>query len=779
MEKNNYLLLRNLCILIIIILIIRYLYKRIYTNKYNLEGFEINNSDAIDLLNKKKSNDIVDINSNPAPSIKPWTTKIYNLQSDFKVIQKSIAFYQPLLNINGEEYCKIGDMVSQNPNYSLPTSNQQSLLIKQNSSDIKPPDSYELIVDYGGEYVNTKYYTYETMITDINKINSIKDNIKTCANTFGDMNSIILENKDILQRNLSTNIFSSDNMKIKIGSDQFTISGLLNNNAITKNISDNTEIEIPAGISGVLENTNNTQISITIPETVDKKQNNNKSIILANLPPVFTNFTLNNINIKTFTYKLFNLVPINSIINYLKNICQNIKTIYEVNHNNIELLTELNLCSSIEDVYTLFDKLETFNSSFYSNQNIKNITINSNPELLTYYEDLLNISSTNNLLGLIIDTLKNANISYNLTFLKFKASKFNDSVNIDKIKLNNFNNNILSNMEETDYNILYNTIYQPKIEQITLNIKNFSTFQSDLDNNKIQNLPLKIYKPIAPPHYRVLGHIFCNTKKQIDEVIKPNDEAVKGVCCIPEQCLKEIRPWYASDKIFEYSKNNEYWAIYLNPYTNTFISTNKNQLPEGKVNKVVACVKKCNAVEELKKADECIRDYYTMNKKSSQNVNVSHNLVSNEEDEYYLSKLQSQSSNISRLTKKAQDMQLSIDKANIVNREMNKQKLQDYVDKQKYNIDSITKRLQKDKNAIQTNLNIPIEVLNAIISNPEIPDKYKDIIINADPNSEDPDDPNNEYKQTLNKILSSCPEYDLTGLVKKSVVNDVCYGCNV
>ena len=67
-----------------------------------------------------------------------------------------------------------------------------------------------------------------------------------------------------------------------------------------------------------------------------------------------------------------------------------------------------------------------------------------------------------------------------------------------------------------------------------------------------------------------------------------------------------------------------------------------------------------------------------MNKKSSQDVNVAHNLVSNEEDEYYLSKLQSQSNKIATLSKKAQDMQLTIDKANIVNREMNKQKLQDY-----------------------------------------------------------------------------------------------------
>jgi nucleoside-diphosphate-sugar epimerase len=33
-------------------------------------------------------------------------------------------------------------------------------------------------------------------------------------------------------------------------------------------------------------------------------------------------------------------------------------------------------------------------------------------------------------------------------------------------------------------------------------------------------------------------------------------------------------------------------------------------------------------------------------------------------------------------------------------------------------------------------------------------------------------------QNTINKILSACPDYDLTGLVKKSVVSDVCYGCD-
>ena len=33
------------------------------------------------------------------------------------------------------------------------------------------------------------------------------------------------------------------------------------------------------------------------------------------------------------------------------------------------------------------------------------------------------------------------------------------------------------------------------------------------------------------------------------------------------------------------------------------------------------------------------------------------------------------------------------------------------------------------------------------------------------------------YDNNINKVLSSCPDYDLTGLVKKDVVSSVCYGC--
>jgi hypothetical protein len=356
---------------------------------------------------------------------------------------------------------------------------------------------------------------------------------------------------------------------------------------------------------------------------------------------------------------------------------------------------------------------------------------------------------------------------------------------ITKLKINNLYTNFLSNIPPNNYNVNYDTTYNNKIKTQLLNIVNFAKFQSDLNSNAIQNLPLKIYKPIPPTGYRALGHIFCNIQKQLID-IKNMDVAGTGVCCVPENCVKDIRDWNSSDKVFEYNKDNTYWALYFNPFTGTFISTNKNQLPEGKVSKVVACVKRCTAVDDLEKADECARNYYNINKKVSNEVNISPNLVADQEEIFYLEKIKSQSDSISRLSKRAQDIQMNVDKANIVNQEMNKNKLQNYVDTQKRNIDIVMTRLEKDKNSIQTNISMPIDVLNKLIkyikTAKDITEPRKVELVSKLLNNQKMMDANlitkTEYENAINKVLSSCPNYDLTGLVKKSLVSDVCYGCD-
>jgi len=856
MDKDTKSLLIKLCIFIIIVIIIRFLYIILSSKTKHKEGFynsnDINTGDAIDLLSKTKSNEVINnstISISNKDIIKPWTTKIYNMQSDIKQ-SKEIALYKPNLFIKNEKYCKLGDVISQNPNYSIPNSKQMTLLIKKGISDIKPPTDYDLIVNFGGEFINTKYYEFESYIDDISKINLIATNIKNCSKTFINMNSIIQSNLDTLQLNLSQKIINESASNISINNKYTSILGLINNNINKFNISNvpsTTDkppattpvvIILPIGVSGKFLNqqfadgvatSTTTDILFEIPISIDDKQLGDKTQTVSQLSStVFKNINENNIIIKTFSYKLFELIPIIDILNYLESLCNDINTIYDNQNNNVNFLTYINITDTKETIISIIDKIDVCKSFLSTYDNINTITINSNPEVATYYNAILtSIPNPDTLIGLVLNILQNMNISYKFSYITFTTNnivsqeKFSDipktsniiehfdfmsdfatpfargfdedfgrdtttySYSITELEINNFDNNFLSNIPSNKYNINYDTTYNTLIKTKILNIITFSKFQSDLNNNTIQNLPLKIYKPIPPIGYRSLGHIFCNIQKQLKD-IKDMDIVGTGVCCVPEHCVKDIRDWNASDKVFEYNKDNIYWALYFNPYTGTFISTNKNQLPDGKVSKVVACVKRCTAVDELVKADECTRNYYNINKKISNEVNISPNLVADQEEIFYLDKLKSQSDSITRLSKRAQDIQMNVDKAKIVNQEMNKDKLQTYVDTQKRNINVVMKRLEQDKNSIQTNISIPIDVLNKLINyiktSKEIPEPLKVQLVSKLLNNQKMMDSNliskTEYENAINKVLSSCPNYDLSGLVKKSLVSDVCYGCD-
>jgi len=860
-----------LCILIIIILIVRSVYKRQHTvkdithnNNLNTikEGFEndINNGNAVDLLSKIKSHQIIENinNLNNKNMIKSWSTKIYNMMSNNK-LNKEFAFYKP--NLLNNQYCKLGDMISQNKDYSPPKSNQLSLLIKKGVSDIKPPVSFDLIVNFGSENTNTKYYEYESLIKNSNTMNLIKSNINKCANTFIDLNNIISNNNKNIDFNLSKNILNNtEKLYIKLNNQSIGLNGLFNNNVINKNITEGKAgkegkesdiLILPAGLSGkfILNDDNKTEISFTLPLSLNADQSYNKANILGKIPAKpFINLKEDNITFEEIEVNIFNLVSILDIINYLKDLCDNMITIYDKENTNVKFLNYINLIDNKDKLLKILDNIEICKSVLSSYDDINSVTLNSNPEIQSYYDAIVNIPMTDNkLMYGVFNTLKNIKIKYIIPYItinirdniskskeyftnienengnengnesnnkhtlkKNKNNKtkenfglFNqstwDSVGdafykpgsssspnyiypITNVQFTEYNNNFLETIPKDKYNI-FNSNFN--IKTILEPIKQFSKFQSDLSNNSIDNLPLKIYKPIAPPRYRSIGHIFCNIQSQIAE-IKSQALAGNGICCVPDHCVEDVRNWNIADKVFEYNKDNIYWSIYLNPYTGTFISTNTNQLPEGKVVKVVACVKKCTVVEELKKADECARKYYNINKKIKNEVKLSTDIVTNQEEEYYLDKIKAHSDSIARLSSKAQDMQITLDKANIVNREMNKNKLQTYVDTQKNNIDIIMKQLVKDKNSIQTNINIPIDVLNKlikIIKTLSIPEKQKINLISKLINNEKMMESNiihkSEYENTIRKVLSSCPEYDLSGLVKKELVSDVCYGCDM
>jgi hypothetical protein len=846
-----------ICIAIVVIIIFRIIYN---TFKTNVEGFNINNNTATDLLSKLKSTSVLEYDStsqssNTEQSIRSWNNKIYNMMNSTQ-LEKPIALYKPILTIDNIQYSKLGDIISQNTDYSPPNSNQFSILVKKKSSDIKPPVSFDLMVDIGDSDFDSTYYSYANYINNTVNISDISTNLINCTAAFTNLNSLINNNLPTIKTQFQNFIYKTQ--PIYIDNSPKIITRLLNNSrtgtattapvsiaqfdninegftnknntnidkqnkilkekfsswdgfkqflssdnqvgqaftrlgtpgspdspppkptfsptAINSTITSNSTISLPAGCIGYILDSNNQSTNIDIPSTLDSAQDENKINLVHKLPLTpYGTLTVENIDYNRPSSPIFNLIPIFDILNYIKELCTDIKAIYINQSKNTNLLTYLKLTKSSDDVDNVLSVLNSYSST--------------DPDILLT-DVLANISTQNvsitdttTLLNLVLYIISNMTLRYKLTMLKFTPNQIKITTATD-ISITNFNNDIISNIPNTAYRITSNSSYFRSINQIIPSVTSFSNFIRDFSNKTINYFPLQIYKPIAPDGYTSLGHVFCNVDSDLQKI-----KSSENVACIPSNCVKEIRDWRPNDKIFEYNKNGVYWAIFFNPYTGTFISTNTNaqQLPLGKVCKVVACVAKCTAVDTLEKADDCTRKYYNLNKKLTQSTPVTSTLVSDQEEVFYLDKIKAQSDSITRLKNKAQTMQTSIEKATIVNREMNKNKLQNYVDTQKANIDTVMNRLENDKNKIQTNVKIPLSVINEIIKilkNPDIVDpKISKPIIEAIIKNQTLSNNNiitdSEYNASLNNILRSCPQYDFTDLVSKAKASDVCYGCDI
>ena len=809
-------LLGTLCILIIIIMIVRFLYIRLNNknnNKNKIEGFE---NSAIDLLSKSKSFAIVSNTTfELATVINSWTTKIYNMKSP-NIQTKQIALYQPTLLINSVQYCKLGDMLSQNKNYKPPIANQNTLLIKS-SSDIKPPIDYELVVNFGEEYVNTKYYRYESFINNIDTMNLIKPSINVCANIVRDINNLI---KNVITTSspdvsATTNINNNNNRNpipfksiltaaVKVPMDDYLISNRYNDNYPYKydtklNYTYNKLVnvitnEMPAGVSGSFNidyyynyddnfGKNTLSVPFTVPFGIDGATPDEcVNIFNAANPNLLTGtyqlqskITSKNFSgAKTPSTSIFKMVPIMPTIDYLTMLCNQINIIYDNNNTNQSFLTFLQLVNNKETISDILAKIESCKDFISAYDNINTITVKDKPDIAPSFDAIITAgasSGSTTLIGKLFEFMRDSKTSYTPSTFRIYGDQIptfpSNFVNIGRVGLikytsityNQFTSFGGNSYTNNSFNILSDKY---NIQPVINNLLDFNKFILDLQSNNIKNLPLKIYKPIPPPGYVSIGHVFCNIQLQLKN-IKDNAAARTGICCIPDNCIKEMKDWNVSDKVFEYSKDDVYWALYYNKYTGTFVSTNKNQLPVGKMCKVIACVTKCTAVDELQKSDKCARNYYNINKSLSNEAKSPSDLLSDQEEEYYLAKLKAQSDNLTRLSNRAHQMELDIDKANIVNREMNKNKLHSYVDKQKVNIDLILQRLIKDKDSIQTNINIPQSLL----------DKLLDMIKNLKDMSDD------DKLKLISKLLKkSCPDTNLAGLVKKQLVSDVCYGCD-
>ena len=801
----------TICIIIIVLIIFRCIYVYYLQGNTNniTEGFDINNGAAKDLLSKYKSTQLQELNINTlnVPSITstsentivPWSNKIYNMQNPL-VQTRPISFYKPNLSILEQQYYKLGDIVCQEANYTPNTTKDFTLLIKKTGSDVQLPTSFELVVDFGDSNINPNYYQYDKFITDIPSFNKISTSLSSCTTAFSDLEKVISSSLTNIETDLSKLIF--DTVNISIGSANQTLTSLITNvslgrGMVTEPISNSTVLVLASGINGYITTDTGIGFSLTIPKNIDKGQSQTQTSVLQLLPQeIYRTLTSSNIifteiGTSTTPYYLFDFVPTLSIINYLISLCNNIKNVYNNGISNTNLLTYLHLASNENDVITILASLNTLKTNLMTYNNSSSISYQNTTTTGSIRSLLTSYISTSTLLGYVINIICNMPISYKMTSVQFTPVIFSNPMislpegytfgTVNSLIITGFNNTIAKNIPSRMFNVTTNPTFTSTISTILSNLTNITNFKTQLNSQSIDYFPIQIYKPIAPDGYTSLGHVFCNLSSDLNNIKNNN-----SVACIPSHCVKVMRPWVANDKIFEYNKNGVYWAIYYNPYIGTFISTNTPQLPDGSVCKVVACVAKCKAVDDLQKADDCARKYYNLNQKSLANSKIVPDIVSNQEEEFYLQKLRVNSDSITKLKTRAQQMQIDIDKANIVNREMNKNKLQSYVDTQKTNIDIIMKRLIDDNNKIQTNINVPSSVLNDIINmikNSLLSEDQKSELISKILKSQNMLNNNlmtsAEYNAAISQALNSCPQYDLTGLVRKDLASDVCYGCDV
>lgn len=778
-----------------------YIYSELGDNKK--EGFTSTGGMATDLLTKLKSYEAQTTKaSNPADlelSIYPWTTKLYNLQSQNQV--RAIGLYKPQLSINGKQYAKLGDMLSLHNDYTPPDNTENALLIGKIGSDIKAPVDYTKIISMGNDNLPNYYYQLDNLITPNLAISTVSSNLVDCMNSLSNLNTLLQNNnqsildgiKDMVYNNAYLKIGNAQEIKLATIKAAAPISG----NIVTVSINSNTSITIPVGV-GVSIFANNNGIpskltDINFGEGLNFSQIQTINTIMQSLSSIsIFNFSAQNIILNTYTINAFSYINPQNIIDYLNNLCNDISTILNLTGLSQDFANYLNLADSIDGVTTVMAALSTLTPTNATDSNGNKVNIIASNSVLSSYASINSRTLLGGILNLIINynktikfpslrftpealTIQNLNGEFNTTNFNNLVSKTNllvvKSININI--LDSANINLSSDSQQLTQNITSNNIP---------NLSNLIQFNNAITNNAIEYFPLQIYAPVAPNGYQSLGHVFCNVARDLTKI-----KTMNNIACVPSGCVKEIRDWTAADKVFEYNRDGMYWALYKNPYIGTFTAVSKLGFPEGKVCKVVACVAKCTAVDELKKAEQCARTYQTLNKNISSNTLSSSvpDLVANTEEDIYLQKIKTHNDNIITLQNRARQLQTDIDKADVITEEMHKTALQNYVDKQKRNIELVADRLELDQNKIQTNINIPYQVLNQIITIinnlPNLAESQKaDLTNKIIKNAQAANSgllTSNQYNANLNNILRSCPQYDLTGLVKKSVVSDVCYGC--
>lgn len=315
------------------------------------------------------------------------------------------------------------------------------------------------------------------------------------------------------------------------------------------------------------------------------------------------------------------------------------------------------------------------------------------------------------------------------------------------------------------------------INNIIKMINELENLKRDIAENKFTHFPMKIYRPVAPENYTNTGDLIFVPGDTNYRIRKP---ILDTYACVPSQCTREVRDWLPIDKIWEYSEGDQYLAIYRNPYLQTFRAvTVAGILPPGKVVKVVACVEKCKLLDDIIQADTCANKFYNANKAITEGNNLDMDKpILERESNLYKNEINNREDKLNTMRDLARRLQIQDEKADIINKEHNRQQLQSLVDGQRINMNKLVDKLDKGKHTVDVNVKFDYVKFFSLLSQlgPAVPEKLKQqigvAVTDAAKKKLDvlPDN-------TVNDVLGYCPSPETQGLVVKALVESGCYNC--
>jgi hypothetical protein len=804
----NYLLIALIAILTII-LVINLLYR---DGDSLVESFDSNTSINV-RLTYKKSLDYTDGLI--------WSNKLETLDNNLVF---PLSFWNPKLS-GGDGYLMLGDAISLTNTYNAP--DHATILV---TGDTPAPISYTKIVDIPNPNLDEiSAEAFNDYILLINSVKSFsKDHLQTMRNLLIDIRDLLPSYRDMLNAQMITQLTSNIQVQryINIINGQHGEFYMYDTGV---NFVDSTFLT-PLQVNNIMLSCWGANTCVQPSTAVPKSGTDGYRTyhVLASNVDVITASTsqLNKYNEKSYTWpqpysdEASTTKYFSNGSDYIVTIPQGCRIIYtNGSANGIDIA--VNTTPNDQGAGGL-------NSTGVNPPSIYDIVINNNPEL-TFNKHIvhnpikvsLNTLITSQTLSIKMDAIiaeagKVASSAFTDVLSGFKTAIaayvdngnamviYNNYVAAVTCKANNYpqyvwdfvnaadiNNTIAASTDPNDMHEFIaakvNTIaygwdasVSADMAQMLRKLSNYVIILDYLMGGDVGNIPLLIYRP-EPPHdgYISLGDVVVTRASDVEYI-----NEYPRLACIPATCVKQVRPWKSTDLIYENIGSGQYYALYNNPYTGTFKTvTTQGDMPDGMVCKVIACVQGPGEIDKLIKSDKCARKAAEINKNMRDSAPLVNQLAYSAEDEYTLNKIAKRDTNIAAVRKGVDLITAHDAQVDAVNAVTSRRVFDTYLSQQASNIDNLLTNLEK-RNDIAVNLKLPprfnmMQVLIDIINKSALRDKEALIArLLASQKGKKQEISPAELKSRLNEALDHCPELN-PNMIKKSVINSICYGCNI